>query len=75
MTPCYGSPMTISQLIRALGGPVKIAADIGGISHQAVSLWAAGERIPRDRIGALKKLCKVAKLPVPDEIAKPGKAS
>lgn len=56
--------MTLKQVFAALGGPRKIAAKLGDISHQAVSQWSSADRVPDERKRRLREMCVANSVPV-----------
>lgn len=55
--------MSVREIIQSLGGPAAIGRQLGCRS-QAVSQWAAHNRIPLQRIFALEQLAREQGLPV-----------
>lgn len=49
--------MDVKEIIKRLGGPTAVARRLD-VSPQAVSLWAATDRIPAERVPALEALAR-----------------
>lgn len=54
--------MTVSEIIKSLGGPTSVARAIS-VRPQAVSLWAINEQIPLERVPQLLQLARERGLP------------
>ena len=62
--------MTVSDIIKALGGPAAVARRLG-IRSQAISLWARKNYIPLARVPALEAMSRAANLNVRAEHMRP----
>ncbi len=49
--------MSVSEIIRKLGGPVHLGRHLG-IRSQAVSLWVRNNRIPAERVPDLERIAR-----------------
>lgn len=49
--------MNVSEIIRKLGGPVRVGRQLG-IRSQAVSLWIRADRIPAGRVPQLERMAR-----------------
>jgi len=62
--------MSVSEIIRQLGGPVSLGRHLG-IRSQAVSLWVRNNRIPAERVPELERIARDAGVDVRAEQMRP----